>query len=50
MWMREFIKTQYKIYCAGGKSVGIDLIEKLANIFMTEDEKDELFKGGESNG
>ena len=45
--MCEFIKTQYKIYCLGGKSIGIDRIKKLSNIFMTEDEQAELFKGGE---
>lgn len=45
--MRDFIKTQYKIYCSGGKSIGIDRIKKLANIFMTEDERAELFKGGD---
>lgn len=42
--MIEFIKTQYKIYCLNGNSIGIDRIRKLANIFMTEDERAELFK------
>ena len=44
--MIEFIKTQYKIYCSGGKSIGIDRIKKLANIFMTEDERNTLFNEG----
>lgn len=42
--MREFIKTQYKLYLSGGNSIGIDRIKQLANIFMTEDERAELFE------
>lgn len=42
--MIEFIKTQYKIYCSGGKSIGIDKIKQLANAFMTEEQMVELFK------
>ena len=48
--MVEFINTQYKIYCSGGKSIGIDKIKKLAEIYMTEDEQAELFKGGDTDG
>lgn len=42
--MIEFIKTQYKIYKLGGNSIGIEKIKQLANAFMTEDERVELFK------
>ena len=45
--MSEFIKTQYNLYKSGGKSIGIEKIKQLANIFMTEDEQTEFFKGGE---
>ena len=45
--MVEFIKTQYNLYKAGNKSIGIDKIKQLANIFMTEDEQTELFKDGD---
>jgi hypothetical protein len=41
--MIEFIKTQYSLYKAGNKSVGIEKIKQLANIFMTEEERAELF-------
>lgn len=41
--MIEFIKTQYKLYKLGGKSIGIEKIEKLAEIYMTEEERTELF-------
>lgn len=45
--MSEFIKMQYNLYKSGGKSVGIEKIKQLANIFMTEDERTELFKDGD---
>lgn len=48
--MKQFIITQYRLYLANAKSIGIEKINQLANVFMTEDEKDELFNGGESNG
>jgi hypothetical protein len=41
--MRDFIKTQYKLYISGGKSIGLEKIEKLAKIYMTEEERTELF-------
>ena len=44
--MIDFIKTQYKIHCSGGKSIGINRIKKLAKIFMTENEQAELFTNG----
>lgn len=49
--MREFIKTQYNLYKSGGKSIGIDRIKQLANAYMTEDERAELFKdeGGDTD-
>ena len=50
--MGEFIKTQYNLYKSGGKSIGFEKIKQLANKFMTEAERIELFKdeGGETNG
>lgn len=42
--MVEFIKTQYNLYKTGSKSIGIEKIKQLANIFMTEEERAELFK------
>ena len=50
--MVEFIKTQYNLYKSGSKSIGIERIKQLAQSFMTEDERAELFKteGGETDG
>ena len=42
--MIEFIKTQYNLYKSGNKSIGIDKIKQLANAFMTEEQREELFK------
>ena len=41
--MNEFIKTQYNLYKSGGKSIGIEKIHKLAEKYMTEEERNELF-------
>jgi hypothetical protein len=41
--MKEFIKTQYSLYKLGNKSIGLEKIEKLAEIYMTEEERTELF-------
>lgn len=45
--MIEFIKTQYNLYKTGGKSIGIEKIKQLANAFMTEEQREELFKENE---
>lgn len=42
--MREFIKVQYGLYKSGVKSIGIERIKQLADIYITADEKAELFK------
>lgn len=42
--MIEFIKTQYTLYKTGGNSIGIEKIHKLADKFMTEAERKELFE------
>lgn len=42
--MKQFITTQYRLYLANAKNIGIEKIKQLANIFMTEDEQTELFK------
>ena len=49
--MVEFIKTQYNLYKSGSKSIGIEKIKQLAQFFMTEDERTELFKdeGGDTD-
>ena len=46
--MIEFIKIQYNLYKTGGKSIGIEKIKQLANAYMTEDERVELFKDDET--
>jgi hypothetical protein len=50
--MKEYIKMQYKLFIKGEKSIGIEKIHKLAEKYMTEEERNELFadEGGESNG
>lgn len=45
--MIEFIKIQYNLYKTGGKSIGIEKIKQLANAYMAEDERAELFKDDE---
>ena len=42
--MIDFIKAQYQLYLAGARSIGIDKIKKLADAFMSEDERKALFK------
>lgn len=42
--MIEFIKTQYNLYKSGGKSINIEKIEQLANLYMTEEQIIELFQ------
>ena len=41
--MKNFIYIQYKLYKSGGKSIGIEKINKLADIYLTEKEKNKLF-------
>lgn len=43
--MKEFIKLQYELYLSGGNSVGIEKIKRLAEIYLTADEQNELFGG-----
>ncbi len=47
--MKEFIKTQYKLYSFGAKCIGVEKIKKLAEKFMTEEEIADLFKDGEAD-
>lgn len=42
--MKEYIRLQYEMYKMGGKGIGIEKIKKLANKYMTETEREELFK------
>lgn len=44
--MHEFIKVQYRLYLSGQKSIGIDKIKRLANLYLTKAECDKLFGTG----
>lgn len=48
--MREFLKIQLEIFRAGGKSIGLEKIKALAAVYLTADEREELFKqeGGDA--
>ena len=41
--MKDYIKIQYKLFIKGEKSIGIEKIKKLADKFMTEEERAEMF-------
>ena len=41
--MKELIKDQYRLYIANARSIGIEKIKQLANIYLTEEERAELF-------
>ena len=45
--MNDFIRIQYSLYISGGKSIGIERIKRLADIYLTDDEKAELWGGDE---
>lgn len=42
--MNNFIKTQYQLYISGNKSIGIEKIKLLAQLYLTEEEQKELFE------
>ena len=42
--MKEYIRLQYEMYKMGGKGIGIEKIHKLADKYMTEAERKELFE------
>jgi len=42
--MYNFLLIQYKLYIQNLPSIGIDKIKILANSYLTEEEKTELFK------
>ena len=46
--MKEFIRIQYQLYLSGLKSISIDKIHALADKYLTEDEKSELFSKGDA--
>ena len=48
--MREFLKIQLEIFRAGGKSIELEKIKALAAVYLTADEREELFKqeGGDA--
>jgi hypothetical protein len=45
--MKTFIFVQYKLYQSGQDSIGIDKITDLANRFLTDEERADLFNGGQ---
>lgn len=47
--MREFIKIQYKLYKSGVKSIGIDRIKQLAEIYLTTLEREDMFREEEED-
>lgn len=50
--MRDFIYVQYNLYASGAKSIGIEKIKRLAERYLTDTERAELFgleNGGESD-
>lgn len=50
--MRDFIYVQYNLYASGAKSIGIEKIKRLAELYLTDTERAELFgaeNGGESD-
>lgn len=44
--MYNFIKTQYKIHTNGGQSIGIEKIHKIADLYLTAEQRKEIFEGG----
>mgnify|MGYP001623845177 FL=1 len=48
--MRDFLKIQLELYRAGGKSIGFEKIKALAAVYLTDAEREELFKqeGGDA--
>lgn len=41
--MREFIYVQYNLYTSGAKSIGIEKIKRLAERYLTDAEREDLF-------
>jgi hypothetical protein len=48
--MNKYIRLQYEMYKKGSKSIGIEKVKKLAEKYMTKEERAELFEGGDTNG
>lgn len=46
--MRDFIYVQYNLYASGAKSIGIEKIKRLAEHYLTPEERKVLF--GSTNG
>jgi hypothetical protein len=42
--MKEFIKIQYALYKQGKSNISLEKIHKLAEKYMTEEERNELFQ------
>lgn len=47
--MCDFIYVQYNLYASGAKSIGIEKIKRLAERYLTDSERAELF-GAENGG
>lgn len=41
--MYNFIKYQYELYLAGGSSISLEEIHRLADKYLTEEQKKEIF-------
>lgn len=43
--MYEFVKTQYSSYINGGQSIDIEKIHKIADLYLTAEQRKEIFGG-----
>lgn len=48
--MYDYIRVQYALYKAGGQSVGLERIQKLAEAYLTAEQREEIFAGGGADG
>lgn len=40
--MKDFIITQYKLWKSGGKSIDVDKLNKLIELYLTDEDKHQL--------
>lgn len=43
--MYDYIRVQYALYKAGGQSVGLERIQKLAEAYLTAEQREAIFGG-----
>lgn len=41
--MREFITTQYELYCVNRATISLDLIKELAEMYLSTEERNQIF-------